>query len=75
MGLSPYHVHGVALDCIANQTRLQLYGQVDVMEIPAKLLDKSREENRKLCETDPLMTGFATKMEYVCARVETALCS
>ena len=66
LGLSPYHVHEVAWDCLANKTRLSRYGQVDLMEIPSHLLDNFREDNRLCCEPDPLMPRFSAKMIYVC---------
>ena len=67
LGLSPYHVHGVAWDCVANKTKLSRYGHVDLLEVPSSLLPKFREENRACCESDPLMPRFRPEMEFVCA--------
>ena len=50
LGISPYHVHDVAWDCAANKTKLPRYGHVDIVEIPAPLLEQIREINRATCE-------------------------
>ena len=66
LGCSAYHIHEVAHDCLANKTRLERYGHVDLLEIPKELLDEFREHNRQFCESDPLMPRFSAKMVYVC---------
>ena len=67
LGCSGYHSHEVAHDCLANKTRLQRYGHVDLMEVPKEHLDQFRETNRQLCESDPLMPRFSAKMVYATA--------
>ena len=59
LGISPYHAHEVAWDCMTNKTLLMRYGQVDLMEIPDHLLDKFRQYNQQVCESDPLMPSFS----------------
>ena len=67
LGVSPHHAHEVACDCVANKTKLQRYGHVDLMEIPPHLLDEIRKANRSLCEADALMPRYSDSFEYVCA--------
>ena len=47
LGVASHHVHEVAWDCIANKTKLQRYGHVDLIEIPAEYLQQIRTANRK----------------------------
>ena len=67
LGISPYHVHEVAWDCVANKTKLSRYGHVDLLEVPSSLLPTFRKENRATCVSDPLMPRFHPEMEFVCA--------
>jgi hypothetical protein len=67
LGVSNYHVHEVAHDCLANKTKLQRYSHVDLIEIPAELLQHVREVNRVGAANDALAAAFSPTMEYVCA--------
>ena len=66
MGLSSYHVHEVALDCMQNTTKITRYNFVDLIEIPDNLKNEILAANRRECETDPLMPRFSEAIQYVC---------
>ena len=67
LGISSHHRHEVAWDCVANKTKLQRYGHVDLIEIPAESLQQIRDANRERCEVDDLMPRCAADIRYVCA--------
>ena len=52
---------------MANKPKLQRYGHVDLIEIPADLLQQIRAENSSRAEADPLLPRFSPEMEYVFA--------
>ena len=66
-GVSSYHAHEVAWDIMSKKCRLSRYEPVELMEIPADLLDSFKLANQEKCERDHLMPKFSPTMEYVCA--------
>ena len=37
LGISPFHVHELAWDCVANGVKLSRYTHVDIVKIPAEI--------------------------------------
>ena len=66
LGISPYHNHEVAWDCVANGVKLNRYGHVDVVRLPANKLEAFRETNRNRCASEALMPTFSEEMVYGC---------
>ena len=50
MGISPEHVHEVALDCLANTTKVSRYNCVEVVRLSAEHISAVRECNKQKCE-------------------------
>ena len=67
MGVSTYHVHEVAWDCMAHKTKIQRYDHVDIVKIPSDALQEMRHANSERCESDSMMPLFSPEMQYVCA--------
>jgi len=67
LGISSRHVHEVAWDCLANKTKLQRYGQVDLVQIPPEMRESFLTANEEKCNSDELMPRFSPDMKYVCA--------
>ena len=67
LGIAPFHCHEIAWGILSDKTKLQRYGQVDVVEIPEHLLKKFHEINRAKCEADVLMPSYSKNIKYVCA--------
>ena len=66
MAISGYHVHEIAHGIMTNKTKLKRYGHVDIVEIPPKLLETIRKENRERCSQEPLLPLFHEDIAYVC---------
>ena len=66
LGMSSHHLHEVAWDCKANKTKLQRYGYVDLVEIPAGCLQQVLDANRQRCAKDALMPNAPRDLQYVC---------
>ena len=66
LGISAHHVHEVAHDCMANKTKLNRYGHVDIVEIPAQQLESIRECNRDRAAGEDLLPKFSPNIKYVC---------
>ena len=66
MGISPFHVHEVAHDVVANTTKTTRYREVEVV----KLSDERRPSvlacNKQKCEDSSLMPKFSPTMRYAC---------
>ena len=66
MAISGHHVHQIAHGIMTTKTKLMRYGHVDIVEIPANLLEKIRKENRERCSQEPLLPLFHEDIAYVC---------
>ena len=66
LGISFHHVHEIAWDCQANKTKLNPYGHVDLIEIPAEKLGECRDVNAKMCQSDKQLPRLSPEMKYVC---------
>ena len=65
MGIVPYHVHEVAHDIIENGIKIERYGHVKVVKIPASKRAAIIATNRRFCERDSLMPTHDDQIEYV----------
>ena len=50
LGVSGFHSHEVLWDFISNQTRVNRYHAVDLVEVPQAELEQFRQYNRAKCE-------------------------
>ena len=66
MGVSGHHLHEVAWDCLANQTKVQRYNHVDLIEIAPDKLTEWVDANSARCNSDPFMPRCASNPKYVC---------
>ena len=66
LGISPYHAHEVAWDCLSNKTRISRYVHVDVVEIPEADLQRVRDTNKRKSESEPFMPRYSSTIQYMC---------
>ena len=59
--------NSVGSEELSYTTRLSRYQCVDIVEIPADMLEQIHKVNRRKCESDPLMPRFSADIKYVCA--------
>ena len=66
MGISPFHVHEVAWDVVANTTKTTRYREVEVVKLPDDRRASVLESNEHKCEESSLMPKHSPTMTYGC---------